>query len=132
MVHKHPVAVVSGDNPLKFIFLDDDRVPSDVTWTTLPKTPATIVRNLHELQAAFVSYIQDPSIDLVIVSFDHDLQIFNDGKETKGQDCVWWLINYMMDHNISSNRVHCLFHTKNVIGKENMESLWKNFLKRSK
>lgn len=117
---------------MRFIFLDDERIPTDVTWITLPKTSATIVRNLHEFQAAFIEYIQDATVDLVTISFDHDLQLFKDGKETTGQDCVRWIINYMMDRNISTNRVHCTFHSQNPVGKENMESLWNNFVKHSK
>ena len=102
------------------LFLDDERVPSQVKWVELPKDVNwTIVRNFDE----FVDAVQHNSFD--VISFDHDL---GDAKTKTGQDCVKWLVNYMFDLKLELIP-KCYFHTKNPVGLGNMSVYWKNAVK---
>ena len=61
-------------------------------------------------------------------SFDHDLQDFNaEGVEVTGYGCLKWMLNKCLDMSIKIPK--CYFHTQNPIGKENMEALYKSYLK---
>lgn len=103
------------------LFLDDERMPQDVTWVSLPLAPMGIVRNYDQ----FVEQITTYAIPK-FVTFDHDLAdehyqamlkdndsytafidddmggmnvTFDYGKEMTGFDCAKWLIQYCIDQN---------------------------------
>ena len=103
------------------LFLDDIRnphqtYPNDSDWA--------VVRNYNE----FVSATEKHFSDLEIISFDNDLANFDsDGTEVTGYDCVKWLCDYILDNNMDVSNLKLLFHTANVVGKENMETYWLNF-----
>ena len=66
-----------------------------------------------------------------MISFDHDLadlqQYSQESVEKTGYDCAKWLIEYCLDHSLNIPKFYC--HSMNPVGKENIESLLKNFKK---
>jgi hypothetical protein len=53
-----------------YIFLDDERIPTDVTWAILPKTGHWhIVRNYDQ----FVELLKGLDEAPTFIAFDHDL-----------------------------------------------------------
>lgn len=107
------------------IFLDDERKVEDVTWIKYPPYYAfTIVRDFD----TFKESIRNINFENTLFSFDHDIALFDeDGKETSGYDCLKWLCNYMFDNGIPSQHLNAMVHSKNPIGKENIESYIRNF-----
>jgi hypothetical protein len=88
------------------LFLDDDRLPRNVTWVGMPavsESAWTIVRSYDE----FISCIQKIGVPQ-FVSFDHDLgdnayaaAARGDeeyGGEKTGFHCAEWLVNYCHDN----------------------------------
>ena len=69
----------------------------------------------------------------VYISFDHDIQDFNNGVERTGYTCVKFLCDYLQSGKIYNGTfmvdIDCYFHTQNPIGKKNMETYWNNFVK---
>ena len=57
------------------------------------------------------------SFDNIIthISFDNDLT------------CVKWLCDYILDNGLDTSNLTLNFHTANPVGKENMETYWRNF-----
>ena len=57
------------------------------------------------------------SFDNIIthISFDNDL------------NCVKWLCDYILDNGLDISNLTLNFHTANPVGKENMETYWRNF-----
>lgn len=95
------------------LFLDDERMPSEVFWITLPKVSFVIVRSYHE----FIDYIETNGVP-VFVSFDHDLGDYTDKGEKTGYDCAKWLIDYCFDNGEAIPDFET--HTMNPIGGENI------------
>ncbi len=88
-----------------YLFLDDERIPDDVTWLELPDVEWEIVRNY----AQFVSCIEERGLPLHI-SFDNDL-----GKnEPEGRDCTKWLVEQILDEKIEGQFTYTV-HSKNVV-----------------
>lgn len=134
---------------LKGLFLDDERVPQDVTWIQYPDNIEwIIVRNMEE----FADYIHNLSFD--IYSFDHDLQDYWEIKEgqvighdingavyatetTARENTGYTILQSMLyDWQMLFNfepkhldKVKFFFHTQNPIGKKNMESYYQNYVK---
>ena len=120
-----------------FLFLDDIRMPVDVynylkvdfylfdDWV--------IVRNYDE----FVECIEKNGIPYLI-SFDHDLADihynhqnnidYDSYTEKTGYDCAKWLINYCLDNNLDISTT-ILIHSMNIIGVENIKSLFNTYIK---
>lgn len=89
------------------LFLDDLRVPEDVSWITLHDGPYDIARNFNEFKA----YIEAHGVPSVI-SFDNDL---GDG-EPEGRDCVKWLVEQILDGKLTMNPdFQFTVHSKNVV-----------------
>lgn len=114
-----------------YLFLDDERKPSSVTWVQLPLVPWTIVRNYED----FVKVIDKQGIPHFI-TYDHDLgpQAYNEGHfqkflafdydnitEKTGMDCAKYLVSKCMDLGIK--HPECFWvHSMNPIGAENIQS----------
>lgn len=119
------------------LFLDDERMPKNVTWVDLPLVEWTIVRNYDQ----FVEIIQKQGLPN-IVSFDHDLAdehyaeytaahdpnspsrgTFNYEKlkEKTGYDCAKWLAQYCVDNSKPIPQYYV--HTMNPIGGKNIFSI---------
>lgn len=128
------------------LFLDDERIPSNVKWVKIPLVEWTIVRNYKQ----FVDTITAKGLPQNI-SFDHDLadehyvqslasnknktHDFNYGTITEktGYDCAKWLVEYCRekDLDIPSYTVHSMsvVGKKNIIGYLENYKLWRINLK---
>lgn len=110
---------------MKGLFLDDERSIEDVTWVVYPRDIEwTIVRSFDEFA------LEISLNDFNIISFDHDLQDFHHGEEYTGMTCLKHLIEYIMDE--LKPMPYCLFHTQNIVGRDNMKALYENYLKITK
>lgn len=105
------------------LFLDDERFPADVTWMNSQEYFSTdwqIVRNQKEF-FEFIDVFGLPNH----ISFDHDL-----GKnEPTGYDIARKLVDYIMDHDLQANFIFAV-HSKNPVGKKNIEMLINNFMEK--
>ena len=115
----------------RLLFLDDIRYPVEAYHYTRQdiflRKDWHIVRNYEQ----FVSRILEKGLPDMI-SFDHDLaevHYLQSGSdeytEKTGYDCAKWLVEYCMDHHLDLPEFYC--HSMNPVGKENIESLLKNF-----
>ena len=105
------------------LFLDDERVPADVTWVKYCDSNIDWV--IVRTQKEFIAAIVENSAKVELISFDHDLQDFaEDGEEMTGYTCIKWLIDHCMDSGMKLP--NCVFHTQNPIGRGNMESYYLN------
>ena len=118
------------------LFLDDVRVPTDVTWVYIPAYQHySLVRNYKE----FVDLITLRGLPK-FVCYDHDLADCHYGhglnndeipygeyKERTGYDCAKWLVNYCMERGIK--HPHYVVHSMNPIGKKNIESYIESYNK---
>lgn len=107
------------------LFLDDERMPQQVTWVQLPSLedfPSKewlIVRSF----ADFVDCIETKGLPLFI-SFDHDLgEVGNN--EKSGFSCAKWLVDYCLDNNEICPDFQV--HSKNPQGASNIHGLLKGF-----
>lgn len=120
----------------KYLFLDDERCPSDVTWVKLPETfDWAIVKNYNE----FVAWIKNNGLP-EFVTFDHDLAFehypFNEinpslkipydtYQEKTGYHCAKWLVEYCI--NTNQELPQCQVHTMNPIGRTNIINALRDF-----
>ena len=107
------------------IFLDDERFPQDVTWVEYKSNIEWIVvRNSVE----FFTTLDKVKPD--IISFDHDIQEFvlnQNHVEITGLDVLKrFVFTYIQN---KYQLPMCVFHTKNICGKENMKSFYENAVK---
>lgn len=107
---------------MKGLFLDDERVVSDVTWLIYPSSIKdwTIVKTYDD----FIKEIYTGSYD--VVSFDHDIQCFKGSVEFTGYDCVKALVDAIIESRINLPLIYV--HSKNPVGKKNIVGYWANFL----
>lgn len=121
------------------LFLDDERVPSNVLWVDLPRDKVfEIVRNY----AQFVQMIETRGVP-AFVTFDHDLceehyhvmlkehntsytyddgdmvKTFHYGSEPTGFDCAKWLVDFCVANDVPFPRYEV--HSMNPAGKERIE-----------
>ncbi|HOS16038.1 MAG TPA: ATP-binding protein [Bacteroidales bacterium] len=121
------------------LFLDDIRIPNDITWVKLPSVSWTIVRSYNE----FVECIKERGLP-EIVAFDHDLSnehyavintILSGTEENNdiipyqtftvktGYDAAKWLVQYCLDFNLPFPEYY--IHTLNPVGAKNIEMEFK-------
>jgi hypothetical protein len=130
---------------MKYLFLDDIRVPTDVYWVDIGigkawhesrGAPWEIVRSFKEA----VAWVQTNGFPDVI-SFDHDLgyeecyigttgiAVVTSAKEEKsGLDFAKWLINYDMDTNSMPENFSYTVHSQNPVGVKNIRALLDNYI----
>ena len=110
---------------IKGLFLDDERVPQDVTWVNYPKNIEwVVVRSYDKFFYEFHRHT------FQVFSFDHDIQDFNHrGVELTGYTVLKEMLDTFLTTppGLYTFPEHLFFHTQNPIGKKNMESYWKNF-----
>jgi hypothetical protein len=117
------------------LFLDDERLPSQVKWVQLPLGPYTTVRSYKK----FVECIERLGIPS-FVTFDHDLgqehyaagiagatPTYDSYKEKTGYDCAKWLVNYCCEKGVKFPDYEV--HSMNIIGKQNIIQYIKNYIK---
>jgi hypothetical protein len=100
------------------LFIDDERVPTDVTWGS-PEFyaiyPWTVARTKQRVMELIAMYgFPD------FVSFDHDLG----ANEPSGKDIANWMINTDMDEDYRMpDNFQFYVHSRNPVGKANIENL---------
>lgn len=108
------------------LFIDDERVPMDVTWGTWQDQALyrdadwVIARNWFEVLEIVVSFGL-PSM----ISFDHDLG----ENEKTGYEIAQKLCDMIMDGIDLPENFEFRVHSKNPVGAENIRSYMNNFLK---
>lgn len=109
-----------------YIFLDDERVPSDVKWASLPNVDWTIVRSYDQFRSLVESLTEAPKF----IAFDHDLADahyagdFSNPNEKTGYDCAKWFVEVCM--NAEWKIPDYVVHSLNPAGKENIEAYLEN------
>lgn len=109
-----------------YIFIDDYRVPADVTWVDLPTVDWAIVSSYEEFEELLNTLDEEPCF----IAFDHDLADahyngdFSNPDEKTGYDCAKLLVEHCMDKNwrIPAFEVHSL----NPVGAENIRAYLEN------
>lgn len=105
----------------RFLFLDDERWPKDVTWIQIPDVQWDIVRT----QADFEYYINELGIPDHI-SFDNDL---GDGMG-EGIFCAQWMVDQVLDGRLDWNpEFRYTVHSKNPVAADRIRGLLDNFIK---
>ncbi len=118
---------------MKYLFLDDERMPGDVKWLLIGSVGSwgadwQIVRSCDEA----IKWVKDNGFPNVI-SFDHDLGLmhyandYSDGKT--GYDFAKWLVEYDMDTNSMPTNFSFTVHSKNPQGAINIKSLINNYIR---
>lgn len=116
------------------LFLDDIRVPSDVTWVEIPiDQHYSVVRSYKE----FVDLITLRGLpryicydhDLADSHYDHGLKNneipYDSYNEKTGYDCAKWLVDYCFAKKLKHPPF--IVHSLNPIGKKNIESYIINY-----
>jgi len=78
------------------LFLDDERIPTDVTWENIPHTVPWMVVHSYDEFVKTVDTLGCPDM----VSFDHDLGDFRREREMTGLDCARYLIQFCRNRGI--------------------------------
>jgi hypothetical protein len=125
---------------MKYLFLDDERIPTDVTWIKIPTADWNIVRSYLE---AIEWVVKNGFPD--VISFDHDLGyeavtatesgffVVTDATEEKsGYDFAKWLCEYDMDTNVMPDGFDFYVHSMNEIGARNIRMYMDNYIHRIK
>jgi hypothetical protein len=112
------------------LFLDDERLPHQVSWVQIPQKEVWAVVSSYE---EFVLYITDWGIPK-FVSFDHDLadehygaMLRGDddyGTEKTGYDCAKWLVDKCVESDIKFPQY--AVHSMNPVGSENITAYIEN------
>lgn len=111
-----------------YLFLDDMRMPSDVTWVDMPQHDWIIVRNFDEFKTkilkkgipAFVAYDHDLSDTHYGHGLRGDKIPYEQYSEKTGYDCAKWLIAHCMDK--KAKHPPYVVHSMNPVGKQNIIS----------
>jgi hypothetical protein len=118
---------------LKYLFIDDERKPKDVTWILIGGVGFwganwDVVRSLPEAK----KWVLENGFPDVI-SFDHDLGEahyggdYSDGKT--GYDFAKWLVEYDLDTNTMPKDFRFTVHSLNPIGAENIRNLLEGYIR---
>lgn len=109
------------------IFLDDERDLHDVTWVDYRKYWGYYILTFRTTKDA-IEFIQSHELDWhqTVFSLDHDLQEFDGDTESTGYTFVKWLVDYLIENEIDLQQLDVIAHTKNPIGKDNIEKYVKN------
>lgn len=103
---------------MKIIFLDDERVPSDVTWVKYPEAEFVIVRTLGQfMEAIDHAFLNGERFG---VSFDHDIQQFGPDGEITGKTCAIHLCNTHYDEYMEEDFPEYWVHSMNPVGAANI------------
>lgn len=117
----------------KYLFLDDERNPSDVTWMLIGGVGSwgadwQIVRSFNQA----VEWVKINGFPDVI-SFDHDLGLmhyagdYSDG--ATGMDFAKWLVDYDIENKTMPADFKFTVHSKNPEGAKNIRGLLDNYIR---
>ena len=115
---------------MKGLFLDDERVPQDVTWIDYPDNIEWIVVRSYD---EFFYKLHRGQFQ--VFSFDHDIRDYNHrGVELTGCSVLKAMLDTFLTTppGLYTFPGQMFFHTQNPIGIGNMGSYWKNFCKHYK
>lgn len=116
-----------------YIFLDDERFPAQVKWTSIPDLPWTVVRTYGNFRALITVKEYLPEF----ISFDHDLSIehyrqliknesdYAKYSEKTGYDCAKWLVDYCRKNELSLPKY--TVHSLNPVGAQNIKWLLESY-----
>lgn len=108
-----------------YLFLDDIRVPKNVTWKKIPNYDWIIVRTYDQ----FVNIVRNKGLPSFIC-YDHDLGYEHYGdqnidyskyKEKTGYDCAKWMIEYCEKNKFK--HPNYIVHSMSPVGGRNIESV---------
>ena len=120
------------------LFLDDERMPKNVTWVQLPLVEWTIVRSYDQ----FIKIIKDKGLP-EFIAFDHDLADehyvhsinANNGntsginydqlREKTGYECAKWLVEYCREKDLNIPKY--VVHSMSIVGKRNIIAYLENY-----
>ncbi len=111
------------------LFLDDERKPRDVKWAP-SEVYNKYITDEWEICTTKFSMIQvifqHEKIAPSFISFDHDLGEY----ESTGYDAARWLVEMDMNEVIKiPDNFTFYVHSKNPVGKENIEKYLNNYLR---
>lgn len=116
----------------KYLFLDDERFPKDVTWVLIGGVGHwgadwQIVRSLQEAKDWVINNgFPD------VISFDHDLgeahYYGNFDDKSTGYDFAKWLVEYDMDNMVMPSDFTFTVHSMNPTGAANITHLMHNYI----
>lgn len=113
----------------QIIFLDDERIIQDVTWIDYSQWSGAYVIS-QSSASRLISYIKHYGKyfdwEHTLFSLDHDLQDFEGGEESTGYTFIKWLVDFMVENDISLKFLNVVVHSQNPIGKENIEKYISN------
>lgn len=118
---------------MKYLFLDDERMPKDVTWLLIGGPGGRvadwhIVRSVNEA----IEWVKNNGFPDVI-SFDHDLSFEHYAGDFSGENTGYnfakWLIEYDMDTGTMPSNFIFTVHSMNPIGSENIRNLLSNYIR---
>ena len=102
------------------LFLDDERVPSQVTWVKIPEQKTWILARSYD---EFIDRVKRYGVPLY-VSFDHDLGDHDYAAAARGDedfhgektgfDCAMWLVDYCHENDIQFPQYQV--HSMNPVG----------------
>lgn len=109
-----------------YLFLDDERVPHNVTWNGNHRLyQYDYLWDIVRTQTEFEAYILANGIPSV-VSFDNDLGV----GMGEGIFCVSWLVDQVLDEKVKWNpETKFLVHSKNPVAAERIRGLLDQFIK---
>ena len=116
------------------LFLDDVRIPTQVTWAAIPKDQHySVVRSYKEFVDLITLRREVPKY----VCYDHDLAMamyiigeipYNSYDEKTGYDCAKWLCEYCWTNGLPVPTWNV--HSANPVGRDNIVSILQNFEKK--
>lgn len=113
----------------QIIFLDDERIIQDVTWIDYTQWSGAYVIS-QSSASRLISYIKHYGKyfdwENTLFSLDHDLQDFDGEEESTGYTFIKWLVDFMVENEISLEYLNVVVHSQNPIGKENIEKYISN------
>lgn len=121
---------------MKYLFLDDEREPKDVTWVCLGNANYntvdwSIVRSYDEA----VAWVLEHGFPDV-ASLDHDLGLqhyagdYSDNNT--GYDFAKWLVEYDMNTSSMPHDFVFIVHSRNPVGAKNIQMLLNNYISKGK
>lgn len=125
----------------RLLWLDDERNPLESNWLVFSPIQQPFEVIWVKSYGEFVEWITNNGLPTAIC-FDHDLADnyklrgnlpiedwydLDNKEEYTGMDCARWLVNYCMDTN--TRLPYYNIQSANPVGKDNISSLLKNYLK---
>lgn len=86
------------------LYLDDERTPKTNKDWVVVRTPSEFKQTIEKMGIP------------CLISLDHDL-----GVEESGYDCLKWLVDKCIEHDINPAKVDIHAHTANPVGRVNIE-----------